>query len=154
MKRFTKTIEIKAPADKIFDFIAKPTNLPSVWPNLIAVSNVVEREGDLRDFDWQYKMAGIHFKGHSKTEEAQRGKLLRVRNEGGIPSTFRWAYEGLNGAGTRVILSVEYEIPAPIVGKVAEALLARLNERDADTLLANLKDTLEHRPTVEATANP
>ena len=148
MKKITRTIEIKATAQRVFDFLTQPTNLPSIWPNMVAVSNVVDRGNGAQDFDWVYKMGGIHFKGHAKTEEAIPGKLARVRNDAGIPSTFVWKYEGLNGSNTRLTLSVEYEIPTPVVGKIAEVLLTKLNERDADTMLANLKDTMEHAPTV------
>ena len=148
MKRITRTIDIKAPVQSVYDFLTQPTNLPSIWPNMISVSNVVAVSGGSHDFDWVYKMGGIHFKGHAKTEEAQPGKLVRVHNDGGIPSTFVWTYQGLNGAGTRLKLDIEYSLPTPVVGKIAEALLAKLNERDADTLLANLKDVMEHRPSV------
>lgn len=152
MKKINKTIEIKAPVQRVFDFVTQPTNLPSIWPNMVSVSNVVARGNGAHDFDWVYKMAGIHFKGHAKTEEAIPAKLVRVRNDSGIPSTFIWSYEGLNGGYTRLTLSVEYEIPTPVVGKIAEALLTKLNERDADNMLANLKDTMEHAPTVAPTA--
>ena len=63
---------------------------------------------------------------------AQPGKLVRMRNEGGIPSTFIWTYEGLDGAGTKLSLDLQYTIPAPVIGKIAEALVAKINERDAD----------------------
>ena len=152
MKKITRTIEIKAPVQRVFDFLTQPTNLPSIWPNMVAVSNVADRGNGAHDFDWVYKMGGIHFKGHAKTEEAIPGKLARVRNDSGIPSTFVWSYEGLNGGTTRLTLSVEYEIPTPVVGKIAEALLTKLNERDAENMLANLKDTMEHAPTVASSA--
>lgn len=154
MKKIRKTIEIKAPVQRVYDFLTQPTNLPSIWPNMIAVTNVVASTGGSHDFDWQYKMAGIHFHGHSKTLEAQPGKLVRMQNEGGIPSTFVWTYQGLDGAGTRLTVDVEYTIPTPIVGKIAEALLAKLNERDADTLLANLKDVMESGATSVGVSTP
>ena len=154
MKTIKRTIEIKAPVQAVYDFMVQPTNLPGIWPNLISVSNIVAASGGAHDFDWVYKMAGMHFKGHAKTEEAKSGKLQRVRNEGGIPSTFLWTYEGLNGTGTKLTVEVEYTIPTPVVGKIAETLLAKINERDAETLLANLKDVMEHGATAKATAHP
>ncbi len=99
-------------------------------------------------------MAGIHFKGHAKTLEAKPGKLVRMQNASGIPSTFVWTYEGLNGTGTKLTLEVEYDIPAPVLGKIAEALLAKINERDADTMLANLKDVMEHTAKIGMHAHP
>ncbi len=155
MKTIKKMIEIKAPAQRVYDFLAQPENLLGVWPNLVSVSNVVASAGGAHDFDWTFKMMGVHFKGHAKTEEAVPGQRLRHRTEGGIPSIFRWALEGLNGSGTRLGLEVEYTMPTPVVGKLAEALAAKLNERDVQTLLANLKDVVEHgaTPTVAAAAH-
>ncbi len=152
MKKIQKTIEIKAPAQRIYDFLTQPSNLPSVWPNLVAVSNVTPGPGGAYDFDWTYKMAGFPFHGHAKVEDAQPAKLVRIRNGGGIPSTFLWTYQTLDGAGTRLTVEVEYTIPTPVVGKVAEALVAKLNERDAETLLGNLKDLMEHEAPAAVTA--
>lgn len=143
MKQIKRTIQIKAPVQRVYEFLTQPANLLSIWPNMVSVSNVVASKGGSHDFDWEYRMVGFHFKGHAKTEEAQPGKLVRVRNESGIPSTFIWTYEGLDGAGTRLTLDLQYSIPAPVIGKIAEAIVAKINERDADTLLANLKDVME-----------
>ncbi len=148
MKKISRTIEIKAPAQRVYDWVSQPTNLISIWPNMQSVSNVVPSTGGAHDFDWVFKMAGFTFKGHCKTEEAKSGKLVRFRNESGIPSTFFWKYEGLNGSITRLSLDVEYTIPAPIVGKIAEALVAKMNERDLDVMLANLKDMMESTTSV------
>jgi len=37
-------------------------------------------------------------------------------------------------------------MPVPVIGKIAEAILVKLNKREAETILANLKDMLEHSP--------
>jgi len=154
MKKITRTVEIKAPVQRVYDFLTQPENLPSIWPNMVSVSNVTVAANGSHDFDWIYKMAGLHFKGHAETLEAVPGKLVRMRNQRGIPSTFVWTYEGLNGSGTRLTVAVEYEIPTPIIGKIAEALLVKLNERDCENLLANLKDAMEHGLTSAIAAHP
>lgn len=143
MTKVTRTVAIKAPAQRVYDFLTQPSNLPSIWANMHSVSNAVASVKGGYDFDWEYAMAGLKFRGRSRTEETQPGKLYRVRNEGGIPSTFVWTFEGLDGAGTRLRVDVEYTIPARVIGKIAEALVAKLNERDLDTMLAHLKDRME-----------
>jgi carbon monoxide dehydrogenase subunit G len=90
-------------------------------------------------------MAGIRFKGHSHTVECKPNQLVVDRNEGGIPSTFRWSYEKAADA-TRVTLDVDYDLPK-ILGKLAAPVLRRINEREAETLLGNLKTRMEARPT-------
>jgi hypothetical protein len=110
---------------------------------MVAVSNVVAKPGGASDFDWVFKMAGVQFKGHTKVEEAVSGRLARFRNDG-IPSTFRWTYSGLDGSGTRLDLEVEYTMPTSVIGKITEAIVAKINDRDLDTMLSNLKDVMEH----------
>ena len=127
MHKIQRTIEIKAPVQRVYDFLNQPTNLPSIWPNMVSVSNIVARTGGAHDFDWIFKMAGVQFKGHAKVEEALPGKLARFRNESGIPSTFLWTYTGLDGSGTKLKLEVEYTMPTPVIGKIAEVLVAKLN---------------------------
>lgn len=155
MTSVTRTVEIKAPAQRVYDFLTQPSNLLGIWPNMRSVANVAVSPRGGHDFDWEYSMAGFRLKGHSTTEEARPGKLYRVRNEGGIPSTFVWTFEGLDGSGTRLTVDIEYETPGAIVGKIAGKLVARMNERDLDTMLANLEDVMESGAGyVETAAHP
>ena len=45
--------------------------------------------------------------------------------------------------GSRLRISGEYEIPIPLVGKIAESLLKKHNEREWQAMLDNLKARLE-----------
>jgi len=152
MHKIQRVIDIKAPVQRVYDFVNQPNNLPGIWPNMVSVSNVVPKAGGAHDFDWIFKMVGVHFKGHCAVEEAESGRYTRVRNESGIPSTFLWTYTGTNGAGTRLSLTVEYTMPTPVIGKIAEVLAAKINERDLDNMLANLKDVMEHSTTAGVSA--
>jgi hypothetical protein len=143
MHTIQRTIDIKAPPQRIYEFLAQPPNLLSVWPNMVSVSNVLRGKGGANDFDWVFKMAGVQLKGHSTVEEAQPAKLVRYRNKGGVPSTFLWTYTGLNGSGCRLGVTVEYDMPRNVIGRIAEAIVAKINERDLDTMLGNLKDVME-----------
>lgn len=144
MRRIHRTIDIMAPVQRVYEFINQPSNLPGVWPHMVSVSNIVPREGGASDFDWVYKMGGVHFNGHAFVEQARPGEYVRVRTEGGIPSTFTWNYSAMDGSGTRLTVDVEYSIPTPVIGKLAETLVSKSNERDLDSLLRNTKERLEH----------
>ena len=87
-------------------------------------------------------MAGMHFHGHAKPVEVKPNRLVVTHNDEGIPSTFRWTYEP-KGAGTHLTVEVEYSLPTPIIGRIAEAVMAKMNERELEVLLANAKSTLE-----------
>jgi uncharacterized protein YndB with AHSA1/START domain len=142
MQRIKKSIDINAPVDRAFEYVTKPENLLHIWPSLVEVHNVKMSPDGLNEFDWTYKMIGFRFHGHSKTVQSKPGEYAEAKNEGGIPSTVRWSFER-RGAGCRVTFDAEYRIPTPVIGRLAEAAASKINEREAEMLLANLKTTCE-----------
>ena len=42
-----------------------------------------------------------------------------------------------------MIYGVEYTVPIPLLGKLAEAFIVRMNDREGDLTLANLKARME-----------
>jgi uncharacterized membrane protein len=143
MAKLDKTITIKAPVEKVFEYLAKPTNLPEIWPSLIEVKDLKQSPQHLGDtWHWAYKMAGLRFEGDSKITEFVPNKRMVSKSTGGIPSTFVYTFEKENGH-TRFHEEVEYNIPVPVLGKFAEGVVQKLNEREADVFLANLKAILE-----------
>ena len=66
-----------------------------------------------------------------------------VRNETGIPGTFRWTV-GKCKNGTEARLEIDhYELPIPFLARLTAPILRRLNEREADAVVRNLKARLE-----------
>ncbi len=142
MEKVRRYLFIEASPTEIFDYLTDATHMPEIWPSMVEVSNVQTRPDGAHSFDWTYKMAGMKFHGHADTIEVQRPRLRLVRNASGIPSTFRWTLEARDG-GTDLALEIEYEMPGKLLGRLAELFLRRLNERDADTLVHNLKERME-----------
>lgn len=139
MATIRRSISIHAPVDRVFDYVADPTNLVDIWPSLVEVRNV-EPHGTGPSFDWDYKLLGIRFHGHSDPVEQVRNERQVSRSERGIPNTFRWLYAS-HGADTDVTLEVDYKVP--VLGRLAEKVVGKLNEREAETLLRNLKRRME-----------
>jgi uncharacterized membrane protein len=142
MSTIRKTITIGAPVDRVFDYVTDPRHLPEVWPNLVEVSNVAPHPDGGFGFDWIYRMAGIKVRGHSEDVEFARNACVVSQSESGIPNTFRWSYAGKDGA-TELTLEVDYDVPRGLFGRMLRPLLDRINERDASTLLRNLKAHFE-----------
>ena len=142
MARVKKTIIINAPVEKVFGYAEEPTNLPEFWPSLVEVKGVERLPNGGTKFGWVYKMAGMRFEGTSETIEYIANQRTVSENKGGIESTIIWTYEPEDG-GTRVTFDAEYTVPIPVLGKLAESLIVKQNEREAETLLANLKDRVE-----------
>ncbi len=142
MEKVLKSIVIEVPPGKVFGFLSDPSVLPEIWPSMVEVSNAKLAADGAHSFDWTYRMAGVRFHGHSETVEIVPDRFRLVKNTGGIPSAFRWIFEEERGH-TKVVLEVEYEMPIPVLGRLAAPFLRRVNEHDGETLLKNLKARLE-----------
>ncbi len=142
MAKLEKTITINAPVEKIFNYISQPTNLPEFWPSLVETSDVQELPNGGHSNRWVYKMAGIRLEGTSEDVEYVTNQRLVSKTKGGVESTQTWVFQPEAG-GTKVTFEVEYNIPIPVLGKLAEAIIVKMNDREGELLLANLKARME-----------
>ena len=142
METVRRNVFIEAQPARIFEYLDDPQHLLEIWPSMVEVTNAKVTPDGAQSFDWTYRMAGVKFHGHSETPEVVRDRLRVFRNEGGIPSTFRWSFEP-RANGTEFTLEVEYQLPGMLLGRLAAPFLRRLNEREADTMVANLKERME-----------
>lgn len=142
MAKIEKSIFIQAAVGKVFAFMAEPGNLPQIWPSLMEVRNVQPLPNGGYTYDWTYKLAGIPIEGHAEWIEFIKNQRVVDRNESGIPSTFIWTYKA-EGDGTRVSLSVDYTLPSAVLSRLAEPIIHKMNEHEADVVLANLKARME-----------
>ena len=142
MAKIEKTITINAPVEKVFAYASDPTNLPEFWPSIVEIKDVQQLPSGGRSFGWVYKMAGMRFEGTSEDTEYVANQRSVTENKGGIRSTIAWTYQPEAG-GTRLTTVTEYTVPIPLLGRLAEAFIVRLNENEAELLLANLKARME-----------
>jgi len=140
MATIKSSITINAPVEKVFEY-AKPEYLPEIWPSLVEVKNIKELPNGGYSWEWVYKMAGMKFNGSSVHTEYVVNERT-VAQSTGIDSTITWTYEPEDG-GTRMPALTEYKIPVPLLGKMAEAFIVKMNENESATILANLKARLE-----------
>jgi uncharacterized membrane protein len=141
MPRIHKHIEIIAPVRKVFSYIENPTNDPDWMPSMIEVRDV-HGSGAGTNFKWSWKMAGLRFEGESTFVEDIPDKELVVKSKGGIEATWTFKVEPRKNT-TYLDLDIDYSVPIPVLGKLAEKLLMKRNDREADLGLMNLKERLE-----------
>ncbi len=150
MIKLTKSIVIAAPPEKVFDLINDTTNLPQLWRNLSNIQNLKRLPNGGNSFQFDYTMAGIRVKGSSVDLEHDRPHRLVTRTKGGIISTLTWAFRARSGgAETDLSIRIEYQVPLPLVNKLAEIIIAKINENDIVYVLNYLKLELEgksHKP--------
>lgn len=142
MARLQKSVTIHAPIDKVFTFMNDPRHLPDIWPSMIDVKDVTPAPKGGFNFSWVYKMAGMRFEGASETIEYVTNKRTVTQSTKGIESKFTWAYDTLND-NTKLTVDIEYTVPVPVLGKLAESVILRQNEHETELLLDNLKTRME-----------
>ena len=142
MAKLEKSVTINAPVNKVFDFMGDPKNLPEVWPSMVEVKDVQPLPAGGYNFSWTYKMGGMRFQGSSETTEFIANQHNVTESKKGIQSKFTWDYKPEAG-GTKLNVKVEYTVPIPLLGKLAEAFIIKQNEHESDALLANLKARME-----------
>ena len=142
MTTIERSILIEAPVKDVFSYLEDPAHLPEIWPSMVKIEDVEPLAKGGYHYHWHYKMAGKHFEGDSETVEFEPERHWLQKATGEISSTFDYRFTPQNGS-TRVEVKTEYEMPTSLLGKLAEPFVRKLNEREADAFMANLKDRLE-----------
>ena len=142
MAKVEKTITINAPVEKVFGYFDEPTNLPEIWPSMVEVKDVQRLPNGGTSFRFMYKAAGILLESTSEDTEYVANQRMVSKRKGGIESTTTVMFQPEAG-GTKVTFEAEYTMPIPVLGKIAEAVAVKANEREIELMLANLKDMME-----------
>lgn len=141
MPTIRKSISIDASPRTVYRYLAEPAHMPE-WLSSIEEVRNIENVGVGQVFEWTYRMAGVRLKGETRVIEDKPESLRKTQSVGDIESvwTFRLFPEG---KATKLRLSITYTIPVPVLGMLAEGLVAKRNEREAQVSLEHLRDIVE-----------
>ena len=142
MAKIDKEIMIKAPIEKIFNFVLKPSNLLQIWPSLIEIKNERMLPNGGYRAKWMFKMGGMHFRGASEVTDMHPNCWLTSTIHGAVESTITWTFRSKENQ-TRVTLSVDYRVPLSLVGRLTEIVVTKMNDNEADLILDNLRTKFE-----------
>jgi uncharacterized membrane protein len=138
MARVDKEVWIEAPLDKIFDYVSYPNNMPEFWPSLVEITDLQTlRNGGYRA-RWVYKMLGLRFEGKAEYTRVAPNEFFVIETKGGIKSTIVWTFRSREDK-TRVTFTVDYKVPIPLLGKLAEVIITKMNDHEGDLIMANLQ---------------
>jgi uncharacterized protein YndB with AHSA1/START domain len=140
--KIVKTAIIDAPIEQVFSYVEDPANVPEYWPSVIEVKDVEALPGGGFKYRWVYKMAGVRFEGGTETTEFVVNARTVSENTGGVSGTVTWTYQSEVGK-THVTFEAEYSVHIPLLRKLAESFLVKVNEQEAETILANVKAKME-----------
>lgn len=141
MATVEKSVTIDAPVERVFAYLRDPMSNLEWLPGMMEVTKV-SGEGVGARFRWVYKMAGIPVEGESVALEFVPNERFVTESKSGIASTWTWDFAPKDG-GTQIDLAVDYVVPIPVLGKLAEAVVVRQNERVLDTALEKIRSRME-----------
>ena len=137
----TKSIDIQAPVEKVFGYIADPAKGPEWMIGWTEVTDVTG-SGVGQHYRWKYRMVGVPLHGESTVTEHLPNERIVSQSKGGVTSTWILSFKTQDG-GTMMELDIEYTIPIPVLGKIAEKIVLKRNEREADLAMSNIKEKME-----------
>ena len=138
-----QTIQIEAPPQRVFDFLTDPAKIPLVMPSLIENTNIPPLPlKENSSFHWKYQMFGVVLEGEWTVTKIESPRRYAAHTAG--DTTSDWDYSlSEAGDGTSVSLVVSYETPKSVLGAVGLAVIQKINQKELDTYLTNLKTVLE-----------
>ncbi len=135
------SITIDAPPEEVFACVSDVEYAMKYVPSLVDVKNVTGH-GKGQTHQGVYKMMGVKLEMDVTVTEYVPNERFVMEFDGGSSGSASFTLKPVND-GCQLDVTNEYSIPIPLVGKVAEILLKKRNEREFQTCLANLKELVE-----------
>jgi uncharacterized membrane protein len=135
------SIVINAPVSEVFAYVNAPATMVDWMTPLVEVRNVIG-SGAGQQWDWTYKMAGVHVRGQSVIVDYILNECATHQGIGMLSVNWTTIVAPHDG-GTKLTAKLEYTIPVPVLGRLAEHLTIRRNARELNASLSNLKEVLE-----------
>ncbi|HEY7132723.1 MAG TPA: SRPBCC family protein [Candidatus Limnocylindrales bacterium] len=144
MSHLSTTLSVDAPVDVVYDLIADPSRAPE-WQTLLAeLGPISGRPGGIgSSYVGYYRVAGRRLSGRFVVTAAERPSLHQV-NGTTTGGWTRWTtIIEPEGRGSRLQISMEYELPGEIVGSLFGMLTGNRIEREFRRSYEQLRRILE-----------
>jgi uncharacterized membrane protein len=142
-----KTVEIQAPVETVFQFIAHSPERMAEWLPPIQLQERITPPPTVvgSTSRYVYNMLGIHIKGEHKVIEMVENRHLLVKTTSGIEASFDFTFASIYHAErTLLTVRVNYALPGAIVGQLFNRVtIEKRNAEDLATGLQNLKQIME-----------
>ena len=145
MPNVSESVEIAASPETAFTYIADaPERATTFIPGLNRISNVSQAQAGVgQSWEYEFNWFGLVISGSSRCTKLERPSVYQFQTVTGNRSTWTYRFEP-DGAGTRIVFNVEYEVPQSQLARfAAESTLERMNKERAVEVLANLKGLIE-----------
>jgi len=136
------TTTVDTPVSTLFAYMDRPEYRTEITPSLTRSEPLEELPHGGKRVAYTYTMGGISLDGEIEAVEYEPESRIRWEMTGDLTGEIEWTFESVDGA-TEVTYASTYEIPVPVVGRLAEPFVERYNERELRTTLENLRTRIE-----------
>ncbi len=138
MAKIERVAIVNAGIETIYSYIIELNNWLEFWSSLMELKDLQSLPNGGYSARWVYKMAGMRFEGTGEYTSVAPNNWLVIETKGGVKSTITWTFRSW-GNRTRVFLTIDYQVPIPILGKLAEIIIVKMNEQEADLIMRNIQ---------------
>jgi carbon monoxide dehydrogenase subunit G len=142
MPRVEDDVYVDVDPETAFEYMDVPEHQAEISPSLSAVETIEQLPTGGNRAAYTYRMAGIPLDGEVTATAYDPPERIVFEMTGGIEGTVEWTFTP-EGAGVRVGYAAEYELPIPVLDRLAAPFVRKYNERELTTTLENLKTRLE-----------
>ena len=142
----TKSMEIKAPVEKVFKVVTDPDNWTRYVSNLLEVT---DRSPDIpaRDstFAWKYRMMGFKFGGKGIVTDNQPNESFAMSLESKFPIKESYVFKDAGDGATVLEVTIDYEMPAPMKALFGDtSVMEKLNDMESRGVLEKVRALCEN----------
>ena len=141
MMTLSQSVVVHAPRDVVFEYVTDPARLADWIPSMVEAREIVG-SGAGQQYEWTYKLAGLLFRGQTVVVEYVPNELSVHQAIGAVTSIWTIQTSSHDG-GTELSIKIAYDVPTPVLGRLAERVIVRRDGRNLEMALANVKDVLE-----------
>jgi Polyketide cyclase / dehydrase and lipid transport len=144
MSHLSTTLSVDASVDVVYDLVADPSRAPEWQTLLVELGPISGRPGGIgSSYIGYYRVAGRKLAGRFVVTAAERPSLHQV-NGTTTGGWTRWTtIIEPDGRGSRLQISMEYELPGEIVGSLFGMLTGNRIEREFRRSYEQLRRLLE-----------
>jgi ribosome-associated toxin RatA of RatAB toxin-antitoxin module len=143
MASIDKQIMINASPDRIYNFVIKPSNLTKFWPSIVEIKKEKKLPNGGYCAQWKYRMSGVYLTGSAQCTDVLINNWFTVKISGAADCTITWTFRGTEDMGTKTTLTLDYHLSLPVLRWGAEHIFVKMNNHEADLVLANLRVLME-----------
>jgi len=142
MPRVEDDIYVDVDPETAFEYMDVPEHQAEISPSLSTVETVETLPTGGKRATYTYRMGGVPLDGEVKAVAYDPPERIVFEMTGGIDGTIEWTFSP-EGDGVRVGYAAEYDLPIPVLDRLAAPFIRKYNERELATTLRNLKTRLE-----------